>query len=389
MKAHTYHVKAGWRPWSFLYLELSSGIYGWSEFTASNSLRKALDIAIQELVELCEVSDYIEIPHIIEDLRKKCRQSQGALTTKALSAIENALWDMKARTLNTTVGCLLGSNPKPMPIYWSHFGTTRVRAAEHVHCRQIHEISDLEEICDEALKSGVRCVKTNLFMGGEFKHIYMPGFGRCNTRSTGLILGKRERELLKQWFDGIDRYLDQSIELAVDFNYNLSLGDLCDLSEMLPADRIAWLEIDSDEPEYLRHARTKISHRISTGENVCSSPHFMKLITGCLTDYIGIDMQWIGLSQARAIAAYAALYEIMISPHNFNGHLSSFMAATFAASVPNLGYLEFDFDDVPWRDELFTKVPVVCNGQLDISNGELGWGTEPIHHRLDEYRYED
>lgn len=389
MKATTYHVKAGWRPWSFLYLELETGEYGWSEFTASNSLGRALDSAIQELVQLCEISKSIEIPHIIEQLRKKCRQSQGALTTKALSAIENALWDMKARSLGTTVGCLLGSSLKPIPIYWSHFGTTRIRASEHVNCRRINQVSDLAEICHEALAAGVRCVKTNLFMGDEFNHIYMPGFGRCNTRTTGIVLGNRERELLQCWFDGLDQYLDKRIELAIDFNYNLSLGDLSIVSKLLPDHRIAWLEIDSDEPEYLRHARSRICQKLSTGENISSPTQFARIISECLTDYIGIDMQWIGLSQAKAIAAYAGLFEIMISPHNFNGHLSSFMSATFAASVPNLGYLEFDYDDVPWRNELFTVSPIINEGQMDISHARLGWGTEPIVTKLLEYRYED
>ena len=100
-------------------------------------------------------------------------------------------------------------------------------------------------------------------------------------------------------------------------------------------------------------------------------------------------MQWIGLSQARAISSFANQYEIMISPHNFNGHLSSFMAATFAASVPNLGYLEFDFDDVPWRDELFTNTPLIGNGTMDIRHADLGWGTEPIIAKLVKFRYED
>jgi len=79
----------------------------------------------------------------------------------------------------------------------------------------------------------------------------------------------------------------------------------------------------------------------------------------------------------------------MISPHNFNGHLSSFMSATFAASLPNLGYLEFDYDDVPWRNELFTVSPIINEGQMDISHAKLGWGTEPIVTKLLEYRHED
>ena len=50
-------------------------------------------------------------------------------------------------------------------------------------------------------------------------------------------------------------------------------------------------------------------------------------------------------------------------------------SAHFCAAVPNLRIMEIEIDDVPWKDELVTHVPVIENGALVLSD-RPGWGTE-------------
>ena len=75
-----------------------------------------------------------------------------------------------------------------------------------------------------------------------------------------------------------------------------------------------------------------------------------------------------------------------VTPHNYNGHLSTFISAQFCASIPNLRIMEVDVDDVPWRDELFTNLPKIENGFLEVSKG-LGWGTEVDEKVLHEHKW--
>ena len=47
---------------------------------------------------------------------------------------------------------------------------------------------------------------------------------------------------------------------------------------------------------------------------------------------------------------------------------------------------EIDVDDVPWRDELFTKIPVIENGKFNVPT-EPGWGTELNETALEKYKW--
>ena len=52
------------------------------------------------------------------------------------------------------------------------------------------------------------------------------------------------------------------------------------------------------------------------------------------------------------MAALAETHEVACAPHNYYSHLATFIAAQWCAAIPNVRLLEFDVDDVPWREEL-------------------------------------
>ena len=66
------------------------------------------------------------------------------------------------------------------------------------------------------------------------------------------------------------------------------------------------------------------------------------------------------------IAILADAFEVDVAPHNYYGHLSTLMSAHFCAAVPNFRIMEYDVDDVPWRDDIVTHPPVIENGQLVV-----------------------
>jgi L-alanine-DL-glutamate epimerase-like enolase superfamily enzyme len=60
------------------------------------------------------------------------------------------------------------------------------------------------------------------------------------------------------------------------------------------------------------------------------------------------------------------------------------MSAHFCAMVPNLKIMEYDVDDVRWRDDLCTAVPYIKDGTLHLSN-RPGWGADINEVVLSEY----
>jgi L-alanine-DL-glutamate epimerase-like enolase superfamily enzyme len=89
-----------------------------------------------------------------------------------------------------------------------------------------------------------------------------------------------------------------------------------------------------------------------------------------------VDAVWNGVWQSMKIASAAEAFEVNIAPHNFYGHLASFMNLHFAAAVPNLRIMEIDVDRLEWDQELFSHEPEFVDGHLAVPN-RPGWGCEP------------
>ena len=92
-------------------------------------------------------------------------------------------------------------------------------------------------------------------------------------------------------------------------------------------------------------------------------------------DVASVDVIWNGFHQAKKIADLAETFEVNCAPHNYYSHLATFIAAQWCSAIPNARILEYDVDDVPWRDALVSAVPEISAGELRIPTGP-GWGVE-------------
>jgi L-alanine-DL-glutamate epimerase-like enolase superfamily enzyme len=51
------------------------------------------------------------------------------------------------------------------------------------------------------------------------------------------------------------------------------------------------------------------------------------------------------------------------------------ISAHFCASIPNYRIMEYDVDEVPWRNDLVTHPPQIEDGQIVVPT-RPGWGTD-------------
>ena len=157
------HCDAGWRPWTFLKIATDAGIDGWSECSESNGSPQGIAAVLAEFEPLLVGSDPCEVERIYWLLYSRTRQSAGGVIQKAIAAVENALLDIKAKSFGVPVCDLLGGRLRDrLPVYWSHCGTTRVRAASLVGKPAVRCYEDLDPLCDEILESGCSAIKTNI-----------------------------------------------------------------------------------------------------------------------------------------------------------------------------------------------------------------------------------
>lgn len=385
-KIEMLHVDAGWRPWSFVKATTECGLVGWSECTDSHGSPLGMEGVVRDLSHLLVGQDPRRISKILSEMHSRTRQSPGSIIQKAIGGIENALWDIKAKALCVPVYELFGGAIREnIPLYWSHCGTSRVRAWKTIQKPQIATFDDLQEFGQEIKSSGFKTIKTNIAILEDNPYVYMPGF----FKSVGGPELNADREILKsidKWISGLRNAVGSEIGIALDLNFNFKTDGYIKIGRMLEQYDLSWVEIDSYDPDALAQIKDSINIPITSCENLYGVRQYRPFFAKHAMDTIAIDVIWNGFSESKRIAEMAELYEMNICPHNYNGHLSTMISMHLCAVVPNLRIAEVDVDDVPWRDELFTTQPEIVNGVFKLSDTP-GWGLNIDEKVISKYKW--
>lgn len=374
-KIETLHCDAGWRPWTFIKISTDEGLVGWSECTDSFGSPRGIEGVVKDLTPLLIGQDPRSVEKLYWQMYSRTRLSPGGIIKKATGGIENALLDITAKALGISVYELFGGPVREkIPLYWSHCGTSRVRAWKIIGKPQIKSWTDVKELGKEISASGYKAIKTNIGVLDGEPHIYHPGFFKSEG-GPELNVDRPTVRMVEKWVSALRNAVSDDIDIILDLNFNFKTEGYIKIGQMLEKYNLLWLEIDSYNPDALPQIRQATKTSVCSGESLYGAREFRPYFEKRAMDIASIDIIWNGFLQSKKIADLADLYEINITPHNYNGHLATFISAQFCALVPNLRVMEYDVDDVPWRDELFTNLPKIKNGYMDIPKGP-GWGTE-------------
>jgi L-alanine-DL-glutamate epimerase-like enolase superfamily enzyme len=371
----TFHADAGWRPWTFVKITTDDGLIGWSECTDSHGSPSGLEGVVKDLSLLLIGKDPRNVEELYSLMFSRTRQSTGSIIQKAIGGIENALLDIKGKALKVPVYELFGGPVREkLPLYWSHCGTSRVRAWQLVKKPQIKSFADVKKFGKEVRASGFTAIKTNIGVLDENPRVYMPGFGKSEG-GPELNADQPILHAVESWISALREAVGDSIDIVIDLNYNFKTEGYIKIGRMLEKYNLLWLEIDSFDPDALRMIKDSVRTPISSCENLYGTRQYRPFFERHAMDVASIDIIWNGFVRSRDIASMAETYEMNVTPHNYNGHLSTFISGQFCALVPNLRVMEYDVDDVPWREELFTNLPQINDGLMEVPKGP-GWGTE-------------
>jgi galactonate dehydratase len=377
-KIDVLHCNAGWRDFSFLKLATDEGLVGWSEFMESYGSQGLADV-IRRLGERLIGVDPRPVERHMTFLRGVTRAAPGGINQQAMAALENALVDLKAKALGIPVYELLGGPIRDrLRLYWSHCGSYRAMYGERFRdwtgCAPIRSLDDVAAQGAEVARRGFRGLKTNIMrLGAAEPRLHMPGFNA--PFAPELVAGRDLVEGLIAQMDAFRRGAGPEVGLHLDLNFNFRTEGYIRIAQALEDFDLAWLEVDSYDPDALAMIRRSSRTRIASCESLFGRRQYRPYFERQSMDVAIIDVPWNGILEAIKIAAMAETHEINVAPHNFNGHLGSLMSAHFCAAIPNFQVMEIDIDDVPWKDALITHPPVIDGGELLIPTGS-GWGAE-------------
>ena len=179
VKIEDLHCNAGWRDFSFLKITTDEGIIGWSEYNEGYG-----SAGITAVIRRMAAGLIGENPRAVERIMTAqyaiTRQAPGGINQQAMAAIENALLDVKAKSLGVPVYELFGGKVRDtLPLYWSHCGSYRFHHAAVMGLDPIRSLDDLVALGAHVKSRGFKALKTNIFRFDlDPPNMYQPGFAR-------------------------------------------------------------------------------------------------------------------------------------------------------------------------------------------------------------------
>jgi len=372
----TLQADAGWRRACYVKMTTDEGIVGWSEYGEHFGTAGVTGV-VHALGELIVGHDPLAIERIVALLRGRTIQAGGGINQNAIAALVNALLDIKGKALGVPVHALLGGALRDrVPVYWSHFGTYRVRNHAMLGVEPLKGYESWAKLGEEAGRRGLRAVKTGLVLeqGDGFANVgpgfaYTPGYPELN-------LDRRVLATLDRQLSAIRDGAGPDMDIMLDVNFHMKTEGYLELVRALEPHRLAWLELDTYNPQALSRIRSAARFPIASLEALYGRIGLRPFLEAGTVDVAIIDLMWNGYLEAYKMAALAEAHEVNVSTHNYcGGLLSDVISAHFAAAIPNLRAVEFDVEDVPWKAEFLTGPLLLEDGHLLVPQGP-GWGID-------------
>jgi galactonate dehydratase len=358
---------AVWRAFTFVKVETDEGLVGYGECTDNRS-SFGMGGCIRDLEPRLIDKDPRAVEKLYHEMCRHFQQNPGGIAQKAIAGIEIALWDIKAKALGLPLYELFGGPiHDKIRVYWSHCGTYRARNPElYPDKPPLRNLEDIAELGREAVARGYTCLKTNILIPGEKPSML---WAYDQNIDCGIL------KAIDRLMGTFRKAVGDEIDLCLDLNLNFKTEGFIQVARALESYRLMWLEMDIYDPDALAQVKRSSRVPICSGENLYTMKGYQPYLSKHAMDFCMIDLPWNGFIESRRIADLADMYEIMVAPHNYYSHLSTFMSAHLCASLTNVKIMETDVDSVPWRDDITTELPDIKDGYMNLPQ-KPGLGAE-------------
>jgi len=274
---------------------------------------------------------------------------RGGVAATAISAVDIALWDLKARLLGQPLTALLGSPGRDVPIYGSGGFTSY---DEHQTRQQLEQWVEEHQIPRVKIKIG-------------------EDWGGNERRDL-------ERIALARNVIGPDT------GLYVDANGGYSTGQAVRVADEMAGYGVTWFEepVSSEDLAGLAAVRRQVLPDVAAGEYSWSLADSARLIDAGAVDCLQLDATRCGgITGFLCGAALAAGHCLQVSAHcapNLHAHVG--------AATENLRHVEYFHDHQRIEQLLFDGTLDPLGGVLSPDPGQPGLGLEPRITDAEKYR---
>ncbi len=320
----------GFRNQMLVKVEADNGLYGWGE-SGLSSRELAVEGVVKHYREFLLGKDPRRMGGLWQEMYRSQYFEGGRALTAAISAIDIALHDLVAKSLNVPVYQLLG-------------GAQRDRVECFACIPNNAPSADFSALAQKLVDTKWNALRTGFTAeaGGDYSDksgsIY-------DVRAAGVttmqgILDCRE-------------VMGPSAMIGCDVHHRLSVAEAATFLQRIPSGALDYIEepIRDESPEAYEALRKLTQVPFAIGEEFSSKWQFKPYLERNITQYARVDVCNVGgLTESMKVAAMAEANYIDLLLHNPLGPICTAASVHLAAAVSNFSYLES-------RDSPVEKLP--------------------------------
>ena len=335
----------------------SDGTYGWGEgYGPANILESGIEFLKAQVLGENPLHNEVIWNKMY---RKTLDFARRGVLVASMSAIDIAIWDIKGKLLNQSVGSLLG-------------GVQRKYVVPYATGMYFTEKDNLTTDFE---------VEAKLYLEKGFKAIKM---------KVGLGIAKDVNNVKH-----LRSIIGYDIKLMIDSNHAYTYTEALELSKKLEKYEISWFEEPVSPEFYEQYAelRQKTTIPIAGGECEYLRFGFHQLLKNKSVDIIQPDICACGgLTEAKRIASLASTYGVDIVPHTWGSSIGIHVALHFISNLESLPgrmfspdfLLEFDQTENALREQLTFPKLEMKNGKIQVPSSP-GLGLEVNEDELHKF----
>lgn len=378
ISAKIFYVKNGPVKPVILELTTNEGVSGVGEAATAYGLGASASAAmVKDMVDRDVLG---KDPFRIEDIWNELYDQSfwtkggGAISFAAVSAIEQALWDIKGKAVGLPLYDFLGGKTHEVVDVYAN--------GWNYHCYSAIEWARASE---RPLKDGYRSLKcyplATQQVGGTLRHVTK----RRLDRDFAQLAFDRMKELRAA--------VGPDVDLLVDLSGGLTTDETIRLARRYEELDIAWLEepVDAFHEDALKKVSEQVAIPIAAGERLYTARGFRRIIDMQAVDIVQPDIgNTGGFLETKKIAAMAEANNMRVAPHNCASSLSTQATLQLSACLTNLHSVEIYpyFSDSPAYVQVLKNPPElrIKDGQLSVEDLP-GVGADLAHDNLEPHLY--
>ena len=351
------------KNWLFVKVETDEGIHGWGECYTQADRDRTIEIHVQELARYLIGRNPFNIKHFTFMAYHDFASKRGAMDLYcAISGIEQALWDIVGKALNTPIYNLMG-------------GACRDKIRVYANGWGGRTIKEYAERATRLVEQGFTAMKFDPFPGPWRTH-----------------LSREDEVAAVECVRVVREAVGPDVELLIEVHRRLAPMHAIRIAHQLEEFNPFWYEepVSARNLDALVEVRHAINLPVVTGEELYTKREFREIFEKNAADILNPDVcSCGGILELKEIAAMAEPYFVTMAPHNYNSTTVG-LAATVqtCAAIPNFLITEYFVNFAACGDEISVNPIEVKDSYIQLPT-EPGLGLELDEAALAQYPYRE